>query len=197
MTEIWKDVDGFVGSYQVSNFGRVRSIDRYVSCGHSKVRFQKGTILKQSLNHKGYLRIRISRSRKEKYSLLVHRLVALAFIPNPNNYPQINHIDGCKTNNHYKNLEWCDNSYNQIHANLLKLNDHSKYKSGKPERPTAKLDIATRKVIALYNSLSEAGSKNNIDSHLIGAVCRKARKSTGGFAWAYATPNMKVGDIID
>ena len=98
MPEIWKDIDGYNGIYQVSNLGKVR----------------KSTSLKPiaiCLNTTGYEQVNLSDGFTRK-KLLVHRLVAQAFIPNPNNLPQINHIDENKRNNIVSNLEWCDASYN-------------------------------------------------------------------------------------
>ena len=122
--EIWKKLDGVLGEiYEVSNFGRVRSIDTVDSWG----RLRKGRILKYGLDRRGYPRIKLTRREFSK-SERIHRLVAKAFIPNPKNLPQVNHIDGVKTNNNFLNLEWCDNSYNQKHAikNNLKISKFGK-----------------------------------------------------------------------
>ena len=109
MQEIWKDVEGYEGLYQVSNFGRVKSLDRYVLRNGNSL-FVKGIVLSQ-LNNRGYLTVRLCNSGKYK-NYLVHRLVANAFIHNDNNYSEINHIDENKHNNHVDNLEWCDRKYN-------------------------------------------------------------------------------------
>ncbi len=101
--QIWKDIPGYEGKYQVSNTGRVRSLN-YNGTGKTKV-------MKPSTNKLGYKRINLCKDgKKKKYS--VHRLVALTFIPNPNNYPIINHKDENPSNNYYKNLEWCTYEYN-------------------------------------------------------------------------------------
>ena len=117
--EIWKDIEGYEGLYQVSNFGRVRSLDRYVEYigtnqTHKKMnmkQFKKGKILVPMLHKNGYLFIALPKKQKS-----IHRLVAEAFIPNPNNLPQVNHKDCNKQNNNFKNLEWCNQSYNTKHA---------------------------------------------------------------------------------
>ena len=103
MKEIWKDIEDFNGTYQVSNLGRIKMLDYIASDG----RKLKGRIRRTSKNNSGYTIINI----KSKH-FLVHRLVAKAFIPNPNNYPQINHKDENKQNNRVDNLEWCTNKYN-------------------------------------------------------------------------------------
>ena len=109
MKEIWKEIEGYEGLYQVSNLGRVKSLDRYVLRNGNSL-FVKGIVLSQ-LNNRGYLAVRLCNSGKYK-NYLVHRLVANAFIHNDNNYYEINHIDENKHNNHVDNLEWCDRKYN-------------------------------------------------------------------------------------
>ena len=113
MEEIWKDIEGYNGLYQVSNMGRVKSIDHYASNGQ-KIILYKGKIRKQNV-HNGYLYVELSKNNVAN-TRLVHRLVARAFIENPNCYNTINHIDGNKLNNNYKNLEWCTQRQNVNHA---------------------------------------------------------------------------------
>ena len=104
--EIWRPVVGYEGLYEVSNTGRVRSLDRYVRRNY----FKKGRILKLN-DRRGYLFVELCLNNKTK-NFSVHRLVAQAFIPNPDNLPQVNHIDEDKLNNRVENLEWCDSKYN-------------------------------------------------------------------------------------
>ena len=106
-TEIWKDIEGYEGYYQVSNLGRVK-------------RVSDGYILKPYHHEKGYLKIDLQIHGKRR-KFRIHRIVAEAFIPNENNYPQINHINGMKEDNRVENLEWCTNKMNSEHAWRLGL----------------------------------------------------------------------------
>lgn len=112
--EEWRDVSGYEGLYQVSNLGRVRSLDRWRKNGSGEYK-QKGRILNQGDTTTGYKQIVLNKDKKRK-TLKVHRLVAIAFIPNPENKPNVNHIDGNPHNNKVENLEWCTQSENVQHA---------------------------------------------------------------------------------
>lgn len=105
--EIWKDIEGYEGLYQVSDLGRVRSLDREDAQG----RRIKGTVLAGSLNGKGYLKVSLCRYGDVE-GKLIHRLVAEAFIPNPDGLSEVNHLDEDKMNNAVSNLEWCSRPYN-------------------------------------------------------------------------------------
>lgn len=105
--EIWKDIEGYEGLYEVSSLGRVRSLDRIDGAGH----LRKGKILKPKLEPSGYLRVTLHKESIGK-CFRINRLVASAFIPNPNGYPVVNHRDEDKTNDRADNLEWCTVRYN-------------------------------------------------------------------------------------
>lgn len=113
--EEWRDIKGYEDWYQISNFGRVRSLDREVVYSNKKKYKYVGKILNPTLKKTGYYYVSLSKNNvRPKFD--VHRLVAMAFLDNPNNYPCVNHIDGVKTNNNVSNLEWCTFSQNSIHA---------------------------------------------------------------------------------
>ena len=113
MQEIWKDISGYEGIYQVSNFGNIKSLERYFPSKNPKtpIAHVNEKILKLSANKKGYLSANLYKNGKMK-NIQVHRLVAQAFIPNPNDFPQVNHKDENPSNNNVNNLEWCTRKYN-------------------------------------------------------------------------------------
>lgn len=208
MKEDWKPVKGYEGLYEVSNLGRVRSLDRII---HTNNRFNKmiknvkGRIIKPSLNSKtGYLQIILHKSKKNKL-FLVHRLVAESFIPNPKNKPQVNHINGIKTENFVNNLEWCTGSENVKHSFKIGLS-HSNFKTqsgekhhfyGKHHQETTKVKMKLshyKKVnqydkdnnfIKEWNGIKEVEEVLKINNGNISECCRGKRKTAGGFIWRY------------
>lgn len=110
--EIWRDIPGYKGYYQASSIGRVKSLDRPSSNPINKT--EKGIVLKPSIK-RGYDSYVLQKDGKRKY-LSCHRIVAITFIPNPNNLPQVNHINGVKADNNVDNLEWCTAKHNINHA---------------------------------------------------------------------------------
>lgn len=114
MKEEWKDIVGFEGIYQVSNFGEVKSLDRFVQVGKG-IRFRQGMVLKQKTTKGGYLCVHLRNQDKECHPT-VHRLVAEHFIGNPDIKPTVNHIDGNKKNNKVQNLEWATSQEQIQHA---------------------------------------------------------------------------------
>lgn len=107
MIEEWRPVIGYEGLYEVSSYGRVRSVDRYVKTCYGSYRLHKGKVLSPGIRPDGYLVVSL------QYKMFrVHRIVAEAFLPNPDNLPQVNHKDEDKSNNRVDNLEWCDSKYN-------------------------------------------------------------------------------------
>lgn len=106
--EEWRAIKGYEGLYEVSNTGKVRSLERATT---------KGKILKPQIDKDGYLKCCLCKNNKKR-TALIHRLVAIAFIDNPKNYPLINHKDECKNNNHIENLEWCSHQYNSTYNGI-------------------------------------------------------------------------------
>lgn len=113
--EVWKDISGYEGYYQVSTYGRVRGIDRIIKLTRSKMQLRKSKILSQHKTRDQYVLAWLSKDSSSK-GFSVHRLVAIAFLPNPNNLKEVNHKDLNKANNHVSNLEWIDKAGNMNHA---------------------------------------------------------------------------------
>lgn len=171
--EIWKPINKYEGIYEVSNLGRIRSLDRIINKANNKRQTIKGSIKKQTLNNKGYLKVTLWNNNKSE-TKEVQRIVAESFINNPKNKKQVNHINGIKTDNNVNNLEWCTPRENQIHSvNILKniITGVCKY-NNKGE------------CIGIYQSIKEAGEKNNIRPCSISNVVNGRRKTAGGYEWA-------------
>ncbi|QIW89817.1 HNH endonuclease [Bacillus phage Izhevsk] len=172
-----KGIVEYGDSYEVSNLGNVRSIDRYVNSRHGQ-RFVKGITMSPSDEKGGYKKVRLKDSSKVK-NYRVHRLIALAFLPNPNNLPEVNHKDGNKNNNSVENLEWSSRSDNVQHAfdNGLKTPTVKK---------VDKIDIITGEVICTYESLKDASKDVGLKGTTgITKALKKETQSAGGFKWAY------------
>lgn len=166
----WRDTYIYGEQYQVSNTGLVRN-------KHT------GHILTPQEDNKGYLRVRLS-LHDRKATAKIHRLVAMAFIPNPENKPQVNHMDTDKHNNRVDNLEWATNGENQIHAYRHGRN-YVTGKAGRKKIPVCKVDLNTGEVIETYKSLADAERENGLHRANIHKVLYGERKSTGGFGWKF------------
>lgn len=173
MEEIWKDIKNYEGFYQVSNLGNVRSLDRYVNYKKIGKQYIKGKNLKPN-NVSGYYQVLLMNNGKKAYKK-VHRLVAETFIPNPDNKPQVNHIDGNKLNNNVENLEWNTVSENILHSFYV-LKNHIK----KVYRYTK-----SGEYIDCYPTIKEAGEKLNVRVEDISKCCHHKRKSAGGYMWSF------------
>ena len=168
--EVWKDIKGYEGKYQVSNLGRVKSLPKRRGRGVGYM--CEEMILTQAKHHYGYNVVNL-RSNGKGTTIEVHRLVANAFICNPDNKPQINHANGNKTDNRVENLEWCTNGENQLHKyEVLGCKPF-----GKP--------VVCEESGCEYSSALVAGRCNNIDSSSIAKCCRGKRETAGGYHWKY------------
>lgn len=168
MEEIWKDIEGYEKLYQVSNLGRVKSL-----------KFGKERILKAIKGKDGYLRISFCKERKIK-TFLVHRLVAFAFIPNPDNLPQVNHLDENKQNNISSNLEFCDAKYN------INYGTHNKRQSeSNTNHPSKSKKVLCVETGEIYPSTMQVERELGFPNVSISAVCTGKIKTYKGFHWRY------------
>ena len=177
MDEIWKDIVGYEGLYQVSNMGRVRSKERiFESKGTGRYK-RNAQILSLGKHSKGYLTVTLFKNGKYK-RFLIHRLVAKSFLPRDIFKNQVNHIDGNKTNNNISNIEWCDSSENQIHRrDILK-------KKFAPGKPVIQIDNKGNN-IREFESISQAAKSTGIKSQNISCVCQGKNRQAGGFRWEF------------
>ena len=172
--EEWRDVVGYGGMYQVSSLGRIKNV-------------VLNKMLKISRAGR-YERIGLfAIEKKKQITHLVHRLVAIAFIPNPDNFPIINHKDEDRYNNRVENLEWCDNFYNNSYgtknARMLKTRISNKAKTA--PRKVAQYDMDGN-LLEIYESLHEADRQTNADYRAIFMCCRGRIHHHKGYIWKYA-----------
>ena len=170
-TEVWRDIQGYKGLYQVSNYGNVRSLY------FSKIKLLKPFNIKSYLCVYLYDKTNKTEKRKKWY---IHRLVATTFLQNPNNLPEVNHIDENKNNNCVNNLEWCDKKYNNNYGNrnhYISLNNANKTKVNQYS--------LNGEYIKTYNSIREACKELGIRSSGISNCCANRISKSGGYIWKY------------
>ena len=194
-SETWKDVAEYEGFYQVSNKGNVYSVGRVDSRGHRR----RGRILKPKYDRGGYLTVNLCKNGKMK-TKKVHRLVAGAFLPNPNGLPQVNHRDEDKDNNNVENLEWCDARYNSNHGTR---NERMAQAQSKKVRA---VNAKTGDVVE-FNSTAEAGRKG-YHCGVVSMACRGVYKNNKGdlvggdgrtykgFRWYYDVEEENVSNRV-
>lgn len=184
MKEIWKNIKDYEKLYQISNFGNVKSLSKFhkTNKNYSSIGYlSKEKILKPQLNYYGYYVVNLSKNGKTKV-IPIHKLVAMHFIKNINNYKIINHKDGNKLNNNADNLEWCTSKHNIQHAydndlmkNCIKVSQFNK--SGEH--------------IKDYSSINKASKETNISQASISQCILGKRKQAGGYIW------IKIEERLD
>ena len=194
MEEIWKDIKGYEGLYQISNFARVKSLPRKRKFGN-RTRIIPETIMKVHAKPSGYKYIKLYDVPRHQITKHIHRLVAQAFIPNPENKEDVNHIDGNKANNVVTNLEWVTRSENLLHAYRVLGRKHITIKGegNKRNKPIIQMDMSGN-IIKKWCSAAEAERQLGIPESVIRYCCYtaigkkfKGRRAltAGGFKWNY------------
>ena len=173
MIEIFKDVKGYEGLYQISNVGNVKSL------GNDKTKKEK--ILKPAKNHKGYLFVGLCKQGKQK-NHYIHRLVAQAFIDNPNNLEQINHKNEIKTDNRVENLEWCTPKQNNNYGTHNQRSAANRINH--PKRSKQVLCVETGKV---YPSAHQVERELGFAKSNIVNVCNGKLKQAYSYTWRYVS----------
>ena len=180
--EIWKTIKENP-NYMVSNFGRVKSLDRYVRCKNNSIALKKGRMLKMQTDKDGYLWICLHGIKRKKFQ--VHRLVAEAFISNPNNYPQVNHKNEIKDDNRVDNLEWCDTKYNINFGTRNERVGQKLRNNLKRSLPIVQIDIKTNILVSEFPSVMEASRQTGFNEVAIRRCCKGRTKTSYGYKWKY------------
>lgn len=175
--ETWKPVVGYEGLYEVSDLGRVKKVARTITKADGTIKKVDERILKPS-DSNGYQIVGLYRNGVSNPNW-VHRLVAQAFIPNPNKLPEVNHKDEIRTNNKLDNLEWIS------HRDNSNYGKHNERISKSKCKPILQLDLKTGFIIAYYPSVKEAGSSTGIYYDTITKAARGIIKTAGGYKWKY------------
>lgn len=168
-TEIWADIKGYEGLYQVSNLGRVKSLHRYKG--------NEERILTPISNERGYVFVGLHKGKNTKHQY-IHRLVADAFIDNTDNLPQVNHKDEDKTNNCVENLEWCSNEYNERYGT-------GKQRSGQARSKAVAQYDKDGNLVKVWAGIREATKGVGKKHSHITECCKGKIKSACGFKWEY------------
>ena len=191
MNEVYKNIRGT--RYYISNLGNIKSTgwEQIIPVnGVPHKIYHEGKTLTPVLKKTGYAKVTLHINKKQ-ITANVHRLVAETFIPNPENKPYINHINGIKSDNRVENLEWCTAKENTSHwRNVLgvkKLNGEH----GRKCKQVIQKDSLTGRQINIYNGIGEAERKTGICQQGISSCCLGKYKTSGGYAWQYKLTNVK------
>ena len=185
MEEIWKDIPGFEGYYKVSNIGNIMSVKRLVNSSITNKRLVNERVRKININKYGYQYITLHKKGKGTH-FTIHRLVAMCFIPNSNNYSSINHMDEDKLNNNFENLEWCTTKYNNFYNNRqekinIKLREYGKVIGTSISQYTLDGILVNK-----YNSLREMQRLTRFSRSSVKNCCIELRENYNGYTWKYS-----------
>lgn len=192
MIEIWKDIKGYEGIYQISSLGRVKSLERWIKTGRGGNQLRGGIILNPKINTAGYYEVGLRKTGKKRKFIRVHQLVAIHFIPNPENKPCIDHINRNRTDNRVENLRWCtykENSNNPLTIQHLKDVNPKIWKGvyGKLHahaKPIIQFDLEGN-LIRKWDCAVDAVRQGNFTKSGISSCLKGAQETHRGSKWKY------------
>ena len=193
--EVWKDIPNYEGLYQVSNLGRVKSLGREKEFGIGRYK-REPKILTPIKDGRGYYIVNLRKNNRPKV-MLIHRLVAQVFIPNPNKFRCIDHINTIKSDNRAENLRWCTHSMNMRNPITKNRLDNLRQtycnepwyvekqrRAQQTNKSVAKLDVDGN-VLEIYYSISEAARQNNTSVQAVSRCCNGTVKTSNGYIWKF------------
>lgn len=199
--EVWKDIPDYEGWYQVSNFGRIKSVDRQfmlqrVCDNVPRIITRKACIIKACTKRGDYLTCHLKKNGTSK-SVKFHQVVCKAFHPNPGELPEINHINEVKTDNRADNLEWCTRRYNATWGTVIERNRQKRINNPLLSRKVYQYD-KEGKFISAYPSIKEAAKVVGAKETNIASVCNNGKSSTAaGFIWSFTKDEEVIAQKVD
>ena len=178
MKEIWKAIVGYEGLYEVSNLGMVRSLDRYVPHKTFGKKYCKGHMMATHINNAGYVTVNLCKGNRYR-SFDIHRLVAIAFLDNPDGLPEVNHIDENKKNNHVGNLEWVTREQNERHGTKPEKRRYN------PMIPVLQYDLQGDFISEWPCAIDAERKLSGKETGAISHCARGKTKTAYGYVWKY------------
>lgn len=180
--EIWRDIKGFENKYQISNYGRVKSLVRNKRLNNQ--------IRKTTISNEGYEKIVLTNKKYTK-TFYIHRLVAETFIPNPKKLKEVNHKDEIKTNNYVENLEWCTRKYNINYGKRNNKSSNTLKENNYNSKQIFQYDL-NGKLIKKWKSVTEAANFLKINKSILSNICNKNMSFYNGFYWSFIQEDKKI-----